>query len=190
MDRQARAAARPEALILTLPAELSVRIRFARLADIAAEDAVAIFRARKRMFVDLLGWPLPSGSAALEVDTYDRDETVYALVGDQVAIRYSARILPRERSMVADLWPGALAAVPDGAVEFSRFCVHGESDPRWNRASTALFKAHLREQGLRELFGIADRRMVRANRAVLGIPADSAESVSGTADLFLCRWSF
>jgi N-acyl-L-homoserine lactone synthetase len=166
-----------------------VSISFLGLADTPPELALEMFRARKRTFVDDLGWVLPSGAAALEVDSFDREGTVYAFAADDETVRYSARILPRDESMVAELWPRALERIPAEAVEFSRFCPHYHSpgSARWNRASTAVFKAALLAQHVRLLFGIADERMLKIYR-VLAIAPDEFRPVPDTDGLLICQW--
>ena len=166
-----------------------VSISFFALADTPPDLALEMFRARKRTFVDELSWDLPSGAAALEVDGFDREDTIYAFARDHETVRYSARILSRDNSMVARLWPEALAAVPADAVEVSRFCPHGpgRSLPRWNRASTAVFKAALLAQHVRLLFGIADERMLKIYR-VLAIGPDEFRPVPDTEGLLICQW--
>jgi N-acyl-L-homoserine lactone synthetase len=166
-----------------------IRIAFHTLERLPPELALDMFRARKRTFVDDLGWVLPSGAAALEVDSFDREGTVYAFAADDEAVRYSARLLPRDESMVAELWPRALERIPAEAVEFSRFCphYHSPSSTRWNRASTAVFKAALLAQHVRLLFGIADERMLKIYR-VLAIGPDEFRPVPGTDGLLICQW--
>lgn len=64
-------------------------------------------RDRKRVFVDMLGWSLPSGDSWLEVDEYDNDFAVYLLLPDSQGRHLaSVRILPTTRPhMLSQVFP-------------------------------------------------------------------------------------
>ena len=87
-----------------------------------------MFEARKRVFVDLLGWDVPVLAGRFEVDQFDTPEATYLVVtGPDGGHRASARLLPTLRphllnTVFADL---CTDPVPRGAAirEISRFCL-------------------------------------------------------------------
>jgi acyl-homoserine lactone synthase len=84
---------------------------------------------RKRVFVDQLGWQLPSGGSWLEVDQFDNEYTVYLIVnaGGEGRHLASARLLPTTRphmlnTIFADLSESG-PVVGDDVWESSRFTI-------------------------------------------------------------------
>ncbi len=84
---------------------------------------------RKRVFVDQLGWQLPSAGSWLEVDEFDNEYTVYLIVnaGGEGRHLASARLLPTTRphmlnTIFADLSEGG-PVVGDDVWESSRFTI-------------------------------------------------------------------
>lgn len=84
---------------------------------------------RKRVFVDQLGWHLPSGGSWLEVDQFDNEYTVYLIVNAGGDGRHlaSARLLPTTRphmlnTIFADLSEGG-PVVGEDVWESSRFTI-------------------------------------------------------------------
>jgi N-acyl-L-homoserine lactone synthetase len=74
----------------------------------------AMFRARKRVFVDLLGWDVPVIDGRFEIDQFDDEHAVYLIVtlpdGRHAG---SARLLRTTRPHILDtLFPGLCAAPP------------------------------------------------------------------------------
>lgn len=81
-----------------------------------AQDAVlaAMFEARKRVFVDLLGWDVPVLAGRFEVDQFDNGHAQYLVLtdagGDHLA---SARLLPTTRPhILGDLNPELCEEAP------------------------------------------------------------------------------
>ncbi|MFO6447011.1 acyl-homoserine-lactone synthase [Erythrobacter sp. NE805] len=87
-----------------------------------------MFHARKRVFVDALGWNIPVVEGAYEIDQFDTPEATYIIVTDPHGRhRASARLLPTERSYILrDLFPclcsGAVPRSPH-LREITRFCI-------------------------------------------------------------------
>lgn len=94
-----------------------------------AEAALgAMFAARKRVFVDLLGWELPMRVGRFEVDQFDDANAAYVLLdGAGFGHRGSARLLlTEEPHILGDLFPSLSAGpVPRGprVREITRFCI-------------------------------------------------------------------
>ena len=88
----------------------------------------AMFEARKRVFVDLLGWNVPVVAGRYEIDQFDDVHARYlvltATAGDHLA---SARLLPTTRPhILGDLYPALCEGrVPQGddVLEITRFCL-------------------------------------------------------------------
>ncbi|MDR3438110.1 acyl-homoserine-lactone synthase [Telmatospirillum sp.] len=88
----------------------------------------AMFMARKRVFVDLLGWTVPVHDGLYEIDQFDRAGAIYLiLTDDNGAHRASARLLPTERAHLLDTYFTDLCAAspPCGPAvrEITRFCL-------------------------------------------------------------------
>ena len=94
-----------------------------------AETTLAhMFAARKRVFVDLLGWELPLRNERFEVDQFDDSNAAYVLLqGAGRPHRGSARLLQtQEPHILGDLFPSLCAGpVPRGhdVLEITRFCI-------------------------------------------------------------------
>lgn len=99
----------------------------------AAERAAirSMFEARKRVFVDLLGWDLPVLAGRYEVDQFDDGHAIYLILADSDRRHLaSARLLPTTRpGILSALYPslceGPLPSGP-GAWEITRFCLSRE----------------------------------------------------------------
>jgi N-acyl-L-homoserine lactone synthetase len=88
----------------------------------------AMFEARKRVFVDLLGWEVPVIDGRFELDQFDGSEAVYIIIADRAGRhRASARLLRTVGPhILGTLFPRLCAAdVPSGAgiLEITRFCL-------------------------------------------------------------------
>jgi len=94
-----------------------------------------MFEARKRVFVDLLGWDVPVIGGRYEIDQYDDDEAVYLIVGcEQGRHAGSARLLKTVRPHILDtLFPALCAGPPPRGpdiLEITRFCLGREQNGR------------------------------------------------------------
>jgi N-acyl-L-homoserine lactone synthetase len=69
-------------------------------------------RLRKAVFIDELGWQLPTTSAGLEIDAYDDDRAVYGFSFDtHNDLTMACRYRPADdRSLLMDVFPHAIAA--------------------------------------------------------------------------------
>ena len=98
---------------------------------------------RKRVFVDRLGWNLPSGDSWIEVDEFDNDYAVYLIARAPKSGRHhgSVRLLPSTRPHVlAALFPELCAnGVPaaEDCWEISRLVA-----PPADTSGTALVRVH------------------------------------------------
>lgn len=96
----------------------------------AAENALLanMFSARKRVFVDLLGWEVPVIEGRFEVDQFDGPATVYLMIaarnGDHLG---SMRLLPSDRpNILRSIFPQLCEGPPPETPEIweiSRFCL-------------------------------------------------------------------
>ena len=87
-----------------------------------------MFEARKRVFVDLLGWDVPVLDGRFEVDQFDDEHAVYLIVSNAEGSHAgSARLLPTDRPHILDTLFAELcaAAPPRGPdiLEITRFCL-------------------------------------------------------------------
>ena len=91
-------------------------------------DLLAMFEARKRVFVDLFGWDVPVLEDRYEVDQFDDEHAVY-LIETATGGRHrgSARLLETSRPhILGSLFPQLCAQEPPrhGAIrEITRFCL-------------------------------------------------------------------
>ncbi|MEO1168730.1 MAG: acyl-homoserine-lactone synthase [Pseudomonadota bacterium] len=93
-----------------------------------AELLDSMFADRKTLFVDLLGWDIPSHDGRHEVDEFDHDGTVYIVATDgKSAHQGSLRLLPTVRSHLLDTHFASLCAggAPADAAtyEVTRLCL-------------------------------------------------------------------
>ncbi|TMJ13378.1 MAG: GNAT family N-acetyltransferase [Alphaproteobacteria bacterium] len=124
-----------------------------------------MFEARRRVFVDLMGWQLPVVGHRFEVDQFDGPDAVYLVLSDSAGGHVaSARLLKTTGPhILGSLFPQLCAAgVPSGPgiLEITRFCL----DPRQraserlearNRLVTALVDHALRS-GIEAYTGVAE----------------------------------
>jgi len=134
----------------------------------AASDKVmrAMFEARKRVFVDLLGWDLPVLAGLYEVDQYDDGHARYLILTDTDQNHLaSARILPTTGPhILGELFPELCeASVPSGpdTWEISRFCLERRlRAPERRRCRDALVTAlahYALANGITTYTGVAEQ---------------------------------
>jgi N-acyl-L-homoserine lactone synthetase len=125
----------------------------------------AMFRARKEIFVDLLGWDVPVIDGQYEIDEFDTERATYVVLSDPDGNHLgSARLLPTEgphllETHFPDLCDEAAPVGPD-AMEISRFCLsrkHSAAERRLvrDRLVSALTDVAL-DRGIRTYVGIAE----------------------------------
>lgn len=108
-----------------------------------ADALLQMHHDRKRVFVDKLGWDLPSRNSWLEVDEFDNDYAVYLLARAPRTGRHegSVRLLPSTRPHVlANLFPELCAEgvpVKDDCWEISRLVT-----PPAATSGTAVVRVH------------------------------------------------
>lgn len=132
-----------------------------------AQGAVlsAMFEARKRTFVDLLGWDVPVLAGRFEVDQFDDGHARYLVLTD-AADRHlgSARLLPTVRPhILGDLYPELCEMPPPrapGTWEITRFCLDRrlrahERLPVRNQLVSALVD-HALASGVTRYTGVAE----------------------------------
>ncbi|MFH0299943.1 acyl-homoserine-lactone synthase [Bradyrhizobium sp. 31Argb] len=136
-----------------------------------------MFRLRRRVFKDRLGWTV-SVSGDFEIDIYDTLDPTYLLaISEQGTVLGCVRLLPTTGpNMLSDTFAVLLgckdAPRSEHVLESSRFCVDTERAPQIghagvNRATFALFAAMLetmRARGARSIVTVTDTRMERILR--------------------------
>ena len=136
--------------------------------DSAASDAVmrAMFEARKRVFVDLLGWDLPVLADRFEIDQYDDQHARYLILADTDQNHLaSARLLPTTRPhILGDLFPELCdAPAPTGpdTWEITRFCLdrslRAPERRHWRDALVAALAHYALEHGITNYTGVAEQ---------------------------------
>lgn len=133
-------------------------------------------RLRKRVFKDRMGWEVSISPDGLEVDQFDRPETVYMLaLDDERRVIGNWRLLPATGpTMIHDVWPQFLESIKlprDPRVwEASRFVVDSlEGDSKKGRAQVSRAIHELTCGlveisllcGIREVFTLYDMRIAR-----------------------------
>ncbi len=99
--------------------------------DIADQVLREMFQARKRVFVDALGWDIPVLDGIYEIDQFDSPHASYIIVTDvHGRHRASARLLLTERPHILG---GLFPCLCDGPIprsprlrEITRFCIDPE----------------------------------------------------------------
>lgn len=136
--------------------------------DSAASDAVmrAMFEARKRVFVDLLGWDLPVLADRFEIDRYDDQHARYLILADTDHNHLaSARLLPTTRPhILGDLFPELCDAPPPTGPttwEITRFCLdrslRAPERRRWRDALVTALTYYALEHGITTYTGVAEQ---------------------------------
>ncbi|WP_066725691.1 acyl-homoserine-lactone synthase [Sphingomonas pituitosa] len=133
----------------------------------AAGDAAmrAMFEARKRVFVDLLGWDLPVLAGRYEVDQFDDTHARYLILTDGEGQHLaSARLLPTARPHLLGSLFAELCDVPPptgpGTWEITRFCLDrrlraGERR-RWRDVLVHAIARYALEHGIAHYVGVAE----------------------------------
>ncbi len=126
-----------------------------------------MFEARKRVFVDLLGWDVPVLAGRYEVDQFDDIHCAYLVLADSSGAHLaSARLLPTERPHILDsLYPhlctGAVPRGP-GIFEITRFCLERSLPSRERRRARDTLICglvdHALANGIRAYTAIAEQR--------------------------------
>lgn len=125
----------------------------------------AMFEARKRVFVDLLGWDVPVLAGRFEIDEFDDERATYVVVTDSSGAHLgSARLLETQQphildSLFGDLCEGPAPSGP-ATLEITRFCLdRGQAAPqrRWvrNRLVSGLVE-HALAHGIGTYTGVAE----------------------------------
>lgn len=129
-----------------------------------------MFEARKRVFVDLLGWDVSVLAGRYEIDRFDNGDAIYVIVTDSAGVHQaSARLLPTVRPHILDtLFPSLCdAPVPrgPGTFEITRFCLERRLNARARRRARnelVLGLAHIAlERGIRRYTGVAELAWLR-----------------------------
>ena len=92
---------------------------------LTADTMYSLAKFRHRVFVEMLGWDLPSRDG-LELDQFDRDDTIYVVARREGEVLGVARLLPTDRPyLLGEVFPELMGQAPlprDHRVwELSRF---------------------------------------------------------------------
>ena len=123
----------------------------------------SMFRDRKTLFVDLLGWDVPVADGQYEIDRYDGDDAVYLIAPDDDGRHMgSLRLLPTQHEhLLADIFADlCVENLPRGphVREITRLCLpqrFGSVGRRWirNRLISAMVD-HALANGVSLLTGV------------------------------------
>lgn len=138
----------------------------------AAEQQVLrrMFEARKRVFIDLLGWDVPVLDGRFEFDQFDEKHAIYLIITDRDLNHIaSARLLPTVHPhILGDLYPGLCdAGVPRGSdiMEITRFCLEPKIGAAARRVARNMLVSALADfalaQSIRCYTGVAEPAWLR-----------------------------
>lgn len=145
----------------------------------------AMFEARKRVFVDILGWDVPVLDGRYEVDPFDDGYAVYLILVDDAGRHLgSARLLPTTRAGILNSIFPHLATEPlpagDAIYEITRFCLSPDIGSRRRRVARDLLVTaiarHAIEHGISTYTGLAEVGWLRQiltfgwQSELLGVP--------------------
>lgn len=151
-------------------------------------------RVRTKIFRDRMGWDVDVNAMEMEIDAYDRPETIYVLsVNDKDEVVGTWRFLTTDQpSMIRDIWPHYLEtlAIPQSPAmcETSRFGVYYELSETGDRqrivsAATAEMIVGLIDVcikcGIDEMFTLYNVKIKRLLERIGFVPAQ----VSAVIDL-------
>lgn len=159
-----------------------------------------MFKARKRLFADRLGWDVTVDENGWEMDRYDPLHPLYLIATDETGSHLgSLRLLPTTGdTMLRDVF----ASVFDDTViespliwECTRFCIEGGKSEKisagLHRATTALLLGICEtslQAGIQQIVGVFDRRMIPIYRRGGWAPEVVGESGVGRDAVFLGVW--
>jgi N-acyl-L-homoserine lactone synthetase len=134
----------------------------------AASDAVmrAMFEARKRVFVDLLGWDVPVLAGKYELDQFDDTHARYLILADSDQNHLaSARLLPTTRPHILDTLFAELCDGPPptgpATYEITRFCLdrslRAAERRRWRDALVTGLAHYALEHHITTYTGVAEQ---------------------------------
>lgn len=134
----------------------------------AASDAVmrAMFEARKRVFVDLLGWDVPVLAGKYELDQFDDTHARYLILADSDQNHLaSARLLPTTRPHILDTLFAELCDGPPptgpATYEITRFCLdrslRAAERRRWRDTLVAGLAHYALEHRITTYTGVAEQ---------------------------------
>lgn len=134
----------------------------------AASDAVmrAMFEARKRVFVDLLGWDVPVLAGKYELDQFDDTHARYLILADGNQNHLaSARLLPTTRPHILDTLFAELCDNPPptgpATYEITRFCLdrspRAAERRRWRDALVTGLAHYALEHRITTYTGVAEQ---------------------------------
>jgi N-acyl-L-homoserine lactone synthetase len=164
----------------------------------AQPPLAAMFRARKTVFVDLLGWNVPVVDNQYEMDEFDTERATYVILSDSAGEHLaSARLLPTDGPHLLEAHFPHLCdqAPPVGhdVMEISRFCLSRnrpapERRQYRNRLVSALADLAL-ARGVRTYVGIAEMGWLQQILAFgwrcrpLGLPQPCAGRLVGALQI-------
>lgn len=155
---------------------------------------VDMHRVRTKIFRDRMGWDVDVDAMEMEIDEYDRPETIYVLsVNDNDQVVGTWRFLTTDQpSMIRDIWPHYLQTLPiptsAAMCETSRFGVYYEVSEGGDRqkivsAATAEMIVGLIDVcikcGIEEMFTLYNVKIKRLLERIGFVPAQ----VSAVMDL-------
>lgn len=130
----------------------------------------SMFKARKRVFIDLLKWDVPVLAGQYEVDQFDTRHARYLILVDRDSSHLaSVRLLPTTRPHILDsIFPALCAADPPRGPriwELTRFCLGrqlqaAERRVIRNQLVTALVE-HALDNGIETYTGVAEAGWLR-----------------------------
>lgn len=147
------------------PAPAPVTVATSRPRPHAEPQLQAMFAARKRVFVDLLGWNVPVLEGRYEVDQFDDRHADYVVIADPLGRHLaSARLLATTRPHILDsLFPELCSgAAPRGprVREVTRFCLDPAVGARARREArnvlVSALVAHALASGIDSYTGVAE----------------------------------
>ncbi len=179
-----------------------MKIRLVKGMDLASDGDLLdeMFKARKRLFADRLGWDVTVDRQGREIDQYDPLNPLYLISTDESGAHLgSLRLLPTTGdTMLRDVFASAF----DGTViespliwECTRFCIESDKSGQvragLHQATTALLlgicETGLRS-GIQQIVGVFDRRMIPIYRRGGWPPDVIGESGNGREAVYLGVW--
>lgn len=179
-----------------------MKIKLVKGMDLADNEGLLdeMFRARKRLFSDRLGWDVKVNERGWEVDGYDAINPLYLISTDQNGTHMgSLRLLPTTGdTMLRDVF----ASVFDDTTiespfiwECTRFCIESSKSEKasagLHKATTALLLGICEtgiHSGIQQIVGVFDRRMIPIYRRGGWAPEVVGQSGDGRDAVYLGVW--
>eukprot|EP01037_Dinobryon_pediforme_P025485 gene25485-27658_t len=91
-----------------------MQVFYSKANELTNSEALALYAYRYAVFVERLGWELPGANDGIEIDQFDRPDTIHVIARDEAGVVCGcARLLPTVRPyLLSDVFPELMCNEP------------------------------------------------------------------------------